>query len=376
MTSPPITATSLQGNLFLQQGDFTLDSGEFSFPARGVTAIFGHSGSGKTTFLRCLAGLETGATGKVLFGSQAWLQKGKSLPVHKRSLGYVFQEASLFPHLNVKRNLLYGLRRVTSKPITSKHNHIEFSQVIEWLELTKLLQRSTANLSGGERQRVAIGRTLLSQPKVLMMDEPLASLDLFAKQAIMPYLERLRDELDIPILYVSHSPEEVSRLADTVVFMQQGKIISIETIEEALNREGTPLYQELEPRSVLVAKIVSHSEEDGLSLVQAGDAQLWIARLPEKIGSNVRVVIVAHNVSLMLAEPKLSEPTQTTVLNHLAVTIETIEEFNQSSCLLRLRVKNEPWPLLAKITKRSINNLNLTVRQEVIAAIKSAAILS
>ncbi len=356
---------SLRGNLFLHQGDFTLNSGEFELPAQGVTAVFGHSGSGKTTFLRCLAGFEASATGRVFFGEQAWLNNGKSLAVHKRDLGYVFQENSLFTHLNVADNLRYGLKRSQKQ-----QRIIEFSQVIEWLGLTTLLARNPESLSGGERQRVAIARTLLSQPKILMMDEPMASLDLFSKRAIMPYLEGLRDELDIPILYISHSPEEVERLADTVVFMEQGKILSIEPIEEALNRKNTPLYQGMEPRSVFTAQVVSHSEVDGLSLVRAGDAQLWVAKVKESVGVNVRVVIAAQNVSLMLSKPE-----QTTVLNHLSVTIVAVEKFNESSYLLRLSVNNETWPLLAKVTKRSVNNLNLKVGQAVTAAIKSASIL-
>ncbi len=365
----PISSSSpvcLRGSLHVKLGGFTLDSGEFNFPSRGVTAIFGHSGSGKTTFMRCLAGFEKNTQGSIFFEDKAWLANGKSLAVHKRELGYVFQEASLFSHLNVEKNLRYGLKRTKQSQQT-----IKFSQVVEWLGLKELLTRNTLNLSGGERQRVAIGRTLLSQPKVLMMDEPMASLDLFSKRTILPYLERLRDELEIPILYISHSPEEVERLADTVVFMEQGKILSIEPIEKALNRKGTPLYQGVEPRSVLAAKVVSHSDEDGLSLLQSGNAHLWVARVSEEKGSRVRVVIAAHNVSLML-----SEPSDSTALNHLEVVIETIEYFNESSCLLRLRVKNEAWPLLAKITKRSVKRLNLKEGMAVIAAIKSASILS
>ena len=183
---------SLRGNLQLQRGEFSLQTGQFEIPSSGLTAIFGHSGSGKTTFLRCLAGFEAQAIGEVEFFDQAWLKNGKSMAIHKRQLGYVFQEASLFAHLNVEDNLRYGLKRVAKRSVksTQKNHQISFQQVVEWLGLATLLKRDVVTLSGGEKQRVAIGRTLLSQPKILMMDEPMASLDLFSKRAIMPYYER------------------------------------------------------------------------------------------------------------------------------------------------------------------------------------------
>jgi len=368
--------SSLHGKVTLQRGDFTLETNEFEIPATGLTAIFGHSGSGKTTFLRCLAGFEEQAKGQIIFSDQAWLLNGKSMPIHKRQLGYVFQEASLFPHLNVEANLRYGLKRAHKK--SPGLVSIEFEQVVEWLGLESLLNRNTTTLSGGERQRVAIGRTLLSQPKILMMDEPMASLDLFAKRAIMPYLERLRDELEIPILYITHSPEEVERLADTVVFMNKGKISSIEPIEHALNREDTPLYQGSEPRSVLSAQVVEYLEDEGLTRLQAGEAELFVPASDNvadsevnAIGSQVRVVISAKQVSLMAEQPR-----QTSMLNHLPVKIEAIEAHNDYSYLIKLRVKNEPWPLIAQITKRSLKTLDLQVDQAWVAAIKSVSILN
>ncbi|BCN94203.1 molybdenum import ATP-binding protein ModC [Thiomicrorhabdus immobilis] len=372
MKKPLLQTSLLHGQLQLKRGDFTLDTGSFEIPASGVTAIFGHSGSGKTTFLRCLAGFESQATGQVIFSDQAWLHNGKSLAIHKRGLGYVFQEASLFAHLNVEDNLRYGLKRAKNP------RFIEFTQVVEWLGLSHLLGRNVTTLSGGERQRVAIGRTLLSQPKILMLDEPMAALDLFAKRAIMPYLERLRDELDIPILYISHSPEEVERLADTVIFMHNGKIASIEPIEQALNREDTPLYQGSEPRSVLSAEVVELFEEEGLARLKVGEAELYVPASDaladsglNELGSNVRVVISAKQVSLMAEKPQ-----QTSMLNHLPVTIEAIEEHNDYSYLIRLRVKSEPWPLIAQITKRSLKTLDLQVNQAWVAAIKSVSILN
>ncbi|WP_024851928.1 molybdenum ABC transporter ATP-binding protein [Hydrogenovibrio kuenenii] len=362
-----MNSPSLSGHLSVQLGGFELQTGDFEIPLSGVTAIFGHSGSGKTTFIRCLAGFESAAKGEVTFGDQAWLTARKTLPIHKRGLGYVFQEASLFPHLNVNDNLLYGLKRASK---TGKQQTISFEQVVEWLGLTLLLNRDVQTLSGGERQRVAIGRTLLSQPSILMMDEPMAALDLFSKRAIMPYLERLRDELDIPILYISHSPQEVERLADHVLFMEKGKIISIEPIEQALNREGTPLYQGEEPKSVMKATLVEQLETEGLSRVEVGSDSLYVPHLQQVVGSEVRLVIAAQQVSLMSAKPE-----QTSMLNHLPVLIESIEPHNDYSVMLRLRLAASSLPLLAQVTKRSVHSLGLSPGQNWVAAIKSVAIL-
>ena len=356
---------SLRGQVSLKLGEFQLETGEFQLPDTGLTAVFGHSGSGKTTFLRCLAGFEPNAQGEVHFFDQAWLKLGQFLPIHKRKLGYVFQEASLFAHLTVEGNLRYGLKRAKGPC------NIEFNQVVDWLGLSELLSRDVLSLSGGEKQRVAIGRTLLSQPKVLMMDEPMAALDVFSKRAIMPYIERLRDELEIPIVYITHSPEEVERLADTVVFMSKGRITQIEPIAQALNREGTPLYQNAEPRSVIAAEVVEQVLEDGLTRLSADGAELFVPALAEPLGAKVRVVIAANQVSLMASQPDM-----TSVLNHLPVTIESIESVNEYSLLLRLRSQDAPWPLLAQVTKRSARRLDLQVGQNWVAAIKSASILN
>ncbi len=360
---------SLRGSLHLQRGDFCLKTDEFTIPSCGVTAVFGPSGSGKTTLLRCLAGLESDVTGWLYFKKVLWLKGSKKQPVHKRRLGYVFQEANLFQHLNVKENLRYGLKRSLS--FRQCATQIQFEQVVTWLKLKNLLARSVHTLSGGERQRVAIGRSLLSQPEILFMDEPMASLDLYAKREIMPYLERLRDELAIPILYVTHSPEEVERLADSVLFMEQGNITEFETLEQALNRVDSPLYQGDNPRSVLGAYVIGHDKEDGLTHLKVGEVSIWVPEILKAAGEHVRVVISAQQVSLLAEQPDKSS-----ILNHLNVTIKSIEVINSYSVLIHLQVTNEPWPLLAKITKRSLKLLQLQEGQEWIAAIKSASILN
>lgn len=359
---------SLSGHLFLIKDDFILNTGYFEFPTTGVTAIFGLSGSGKTTFLRALAGFEKETIGEVNFLNESWLKNNISLAVHKRQLGYVFQEACLFKHLNVKQNLQYGLKRAGNNKI------IKFEQAINWLGLTELLDRNVTNLSGGEKQRVAIARALLSQPNILMMDEPLASLDGFAKRQIIPYLEKLRDELKIPILYISHSVEEVSRLADVVAFMQNGKISAVEPIAIALNKEKTPLYQPKDPSAVLLATIKKHDIDYGLSKLSLGNklgkAYLYVAKQQKNIGDNIRVTINASQVSLVKEQPTISS-----MLNHLPVIIEKIAPFNDYSMLIKLQIKDTNLFLFAQITKRSVKQLQLQPRQAWIAAIKTVSIL-
>lgn len=198
-----------------QLGDFTLDA-ELSTPAAGVTVLFGPSGCGKTTLLRCLAGLER-LPGRLVVEGEVWQDEARFLPAHQRPVGYVFQEASLLAHLSVRRNLLFGFQR------TRDEQRINLDQVVSLLGLDHLLERGVARLSGGERQRVAIGRALLSQPRLLLMDEPLASLDRARKAEVLPYLERLHSDLAIPILYVTHDPAEAARLGDRQITLSEGR---------------------------------------------------------------------------------------------------------------------------------------------------------
>ncbi|MDE2310249.1 MAG: molybdenum ABC transporter ATP-binding protein, partial [Betaproteobacteria bacterium] len=209
---------------------FVLDV-DLELPARGITALFGPSGSGKTTLLRCIAGLERTTDGLLRVHDEVWQDGANFLPAHRRPLGYVFQEASLFPHLSVRRNLEYGMRRIP--PVERK---VQSEQVVELMGLSRLIERDPAHLSGGERQRVAIGRALLSSPRLLLMDEPLSALDVASRQEILPYLERLHGELEIPVIYVSHALDEVARLADHVVMLEQGCVIASGAPSEILTR--------------------------------------------------------------------------------------------------------------------------------------------
>ena len=212
--------TPIHIQLQLQRANFALDV-TMTLPARGISVLYGPSGSGKTTVLRCVAGLERAATGTVQVGDAVWQssQMGLALPTHQRPLGYVFQEASLFEHLNVRGNVEFGLRRVRS---AQAHEYLHAA--LELLGITHLLDRAVQGLSGGERQRVAIARALATQPQLLLLDEPLSALDAARKQEVLPWLERLRDELHIPMLYVTHSVDELTRLGDHVVVMEQGRV--------------------------------------------------------------------------------------------------------------------------------------------------------
>ena len=215
--------SGIQARFRLERAGFTLDV-DLDLPARGVTALFGHSGSGKTTLLRCIAGLERAPGGRLVVNGDVWQDGHQLRPTHQRPLGYVFQEASLFDHLSVMNNLRYGLRRVGGASARG------LDQAVELLGIAHLLDRKPARLSGGERSRVGIARALAVGPKLLLMDEPLAALDLARKQEILPYLERLHRELDIPVVYVSHAPDEVARLADHIVAMDAGRALASATL--------------------------------------------------------------------------------------------------------------------------------------------------
>ena len=208
---------SIEARFRLDWPNFSLDV-DLSLPVRGVTALFGHSGSGKTTVLRCIAGLERAPQGRLVVAGEVWQDTGRWVPTHQRPIGYVFQEASLFAHLTVMGNLRYGMKRTHGAPQAG------VDQAIALLGIGHLLDRKPGTLSGGERQRVGIARALVTSPRLLLMDEPLASLDLKRKQEVLPYLQRLHEELDIPVLYVSHAPDEVARLADHLVLLDEGQV--------------------------------------------------------------------------------------------------------------------------------------------------------
>lgn len=355
-------------DLSLEHGwpDFRLEV-DASLPARGVTAIFGHSGSGKTTLLRCIAGLERAATGRITIGGEAWLDTERRLflPTHRRSLGYVFQEASLFAHLNVRGNLEYGLRRIHA----SEHR-VSLDQAVELLGIGHLLERSVQRLSGGERQRVGIARALATSPKLLLLDEPLAALDQQRKQEVLPYLARLRDELGIPMLYVSHSLAEVSRLADQMLYLEAGRVRASGPLNQVLTRGDLPLAHLEEAETVLEGRLETHDREFLLSYVRVPGGVLAVPLADLPIGQSVRIGIQARDVSLATEKPGRSS-----ILNQLrGHVLERIDEPQSGHSLVRLELGGAV--LLSRVTRRSAVDLQLAEGMPVYAQVKSVALMS
>ena len=338
---------------------------DVDIPMSGVTAIFGPSGSGKTTLLRCLAGLERAPNGFMQFGSDVWQdeKRGLCLPLYNRPVGYVFQEPRLFPHYNVRANLLYGYKR-----IPSGGRRIGMEQVVEILGISHLLERRIHNLSGGEQQRVAIGRALLTSPKLLLLDEPLASLDIQRKQELLPFMHRLHQELHIPMLYVSHAIAEILQLADRVVLLNGGKVAGT----GALNAMLTSLklrghFGAHRIGAILDAPIVAHETQYGLTRLEFNGQSLFVPLQAVAVGQLIRVHILSSDVSLVLG--KITAPTS--VLNILEATIVEIREIDQASVDVLLDIGE---PLVASITRKSLISLGLKPGQRVFAHIKAVAL--
>ncbi|MBR9872090.1 MAG: molybdenum ABC transporter ATP-binding protein [Gammaproteobacteria bacterium] len=336
---------------------------DLNLPGSGITAIFGHSGCGKTTLLRCIAGLQT-AKGHLSVLGELWQTASHSWPVHQRPLAYVFQETSLFPHLSVRKNLLYGYRRVPAE-----QRKITPEQVYDWLGLTPLLDRMPARLSGGERQRVAIGRALLTSPRLLLMDEPLSALDQQSKQDILPYLERLRDTLAIPVLYVSHSTAEVARLADHIVMMERGQVVAQGPLQETLARTDHPFRLEEDAGVILNGEIAEVDDRWTLCKVVFDGGELWLRHHDHlSSGMSVRVQVLARDVSISLHEHK-----DQSIQNLLPATVDHIaREVVPGISLVRLLAGGTPF--LARLTSRSVHRLQLTLGGQVWMQIKSVAL--
>jgi molybdate transport system ATP-binding protein len=348
----------------LQLESFVLDAA-FSAPAVGVTALFGPSGSGKTTLLRCIAGLER-ATGTLHVNGDTWQDETIFEPVHKRPLGYVFQEASLFPHLSVRANLEYGLKR-----IPRSERKVPLEQVVEWLGLERLIERGNpARLSGGERQRVAIGRALLTSPRILLMDEPLSALDTNSKQEILPYLERLHRDLEIPVLYVSHAMDEVARLADHLVLLDQGRVMASGALGETLARLDLPTAHFDDAGAVIEAAVAQHDETYHLTRLDFSGGSLWVGQVQQPFGSKVRARVLARDVSIATQQPHGSS-----ITNILHARIAEIRDEGPDKVIVRLAV-GESHVLLSRITRRSRDLLKLSVGMDVFAQVKSVALMA
>lgn len=320
---------------------FVLDV-QVEIPDAGITGVFGESGSGKTTLLRCIAGLE-GEGG---------------LPVHRRNIGYVFQQPTLFPHLDVRGNLDYGAKR-------ARRRRVDASQVVDMLGLDDLLARRPHTLSGGEAQRVAIAAALMRSPDLVLMDEPLASLDRRRKDELLPYFDRLHDELSIPVIYVSHDIDEVSRLCDHLVVLDEGRVVASGDLFETLARADIPQLGGRNAGVVLWATPVDH--EDGLTRFDFGDGDVWAPGRFAIRRSPLRLRIAASDVSIVR-----KRPVQTTILNVLPATIEEVHVVDDATALARLRVGNQL--LLAQVTNRSVGRLELREGERVFAQVKSVTV--
>jgi len=353
---------SIEARFHIEQQEFILDV-DMSFPARGISALFGPSGCGKTTLLRAIAGLERDPNGYCRVGDSLWQDGKHFMPSHRRPLGYVFQEASLFPHLSVRRNLNYGLKRV---PIDKRK--VSLDEAVTLLGLEELLERQPHGLSGGERQRVAIARALLTSPRLLLMDEPLAALDRASKHEILPYLERLHDELAMPMLYVSHAPDEVARLADHLVLLNAGQVRAAGPIGELLTRLDLAMEQGAEADAIIEAKVSGHDETFHLSYLDFSGGRFSVAGNALPIGHSARLRVLARDVSITL-----QAQTGTSILNIFPASIDDLVEEGPGQMLVRLDIAGVP--LLSRITQKSANALDLAPGKQVYAQIKAVALV-
>jgi molybdate transport system ATP-binding protein len=345
-------------------GKFALDAG-FTAPAKGVTALFGPSGCGKTTVLRCLAGL-VHVNGVCEIGGEVWQdENGAFLPTWRRPLGYVFQEASLFQHLSVRRNLLFGA------PRNGARGAIAFDEVVGLLGIERLLDRSPRNLSGGERQRVAIGRALLSEPKLLLMDEPLSALDRATKNEILPFLERLRDRLELPVVYVSHDIAEVERLADAIVLMDKGRVIGSGALKDLQSDPQLPLAMARDAAVSLDGVVQASDRAYGLVILNVRGGSFTVPAPPAKAGERRRIRVIAGDVSLAREAPGPSS-----ILNILPARIVSMKpvDSNEVVAVVALGPDGAGARLLSRLTRKSWEALGLAEGTSVYAQVKAVAL--
>ena len=328
-----------------------------------ITALFGASGSGKTTLLRIIAGLEPAARGKVVFDGQVWQDERRFLPAHERAVGFVFQDTRLFAHLSVEGNLRFALRHGRFATGVGTGTGISISEVVAALDLERLLARRTASLSGGERQRVAIGRALLANPRVLLMDEPLSSLDMARKREIVSYIEALPERFAIPVLYVTHDIDEVARLSNRMLLLSAGRIAAQGSVGEILGRiDLWPSLERLEAGSVIEARVERH--EDGMTHLAFETGTLQIPAVDAVPGKVLRLRVHARDVAVATEHPR-----QLSIRNVLPATIEKIDLDATVHADLLLGVGAQT--LRARITRNALKDLALAEGQHVHALIKS-----
>jgi len=353
---------SLEVDLQSTLGAFKLDTQLRA--GQGATVIYGRSGSGKTSLINAIAGLSVPQNGYITLNDQTLFnaQKGVNLPLHQRRIGYVFQDARLFPHLNVAENIDFGARYVEI-PLSPKQR----DAVIEMLGIGALLQRRPAALSGGEKQRVALGRALLSAPNLLLLDEPLAALDMQRKQEILPYFERLRAEGGPPMIYVTHDMSEIVRLADHLCVLRNGRSVAQGTAEDVLANPANMKLIGVQDAGALITGVVDHHAEDGLSGIRLSAGMLFAPRMNVAVGTSVRIRIRAQDVILSQSEPKGMSSQ-----NILQAKITAIEEGVSSGFAIALSAGTDR--LLARITARALSKMELKVGQSIWAVLKANAV--
>lgn len=353
---------SIQARFRIHRDAFRLDV-DLELPGSGVTSFFGPSGCGKTSLLRAMAGLDRHPGSRFVVNGVCWQDPDTFLPPHRRSVGYVFQEASLFDHLDVRRNVLFGNRRAARDEPA-----IEVDDAIDLLDLGRLLDRMPATLSGGERQRVAIARALAVNPRLLLMDEPLAAVDAHRKQEILPYIESLHRELDIPVIHVSHLPGEVAQFADHVVLLGSGGVEASGEVHEMFTRLDLPLAHESRASSLVEARVAGHETGFGLTRLEFEGGQFLVTQGGLRPGRRVRLRVLARDISLTLGRQ-----TDTSILNIIEARVQELQDEDEARVLVRLLAG--PTPLLASITRKSAHDLSLRPGQEVYAQVKSVALL-
>ena len=345
---------------------FNLDV-DLQVPGQGITVLYGASGSGKTTLLRCVAGLERADTARIRVNGQWWqsTEQGVFLPPHQRELGYVFQEASLLPHLSVQANLAYGVRRA-GKPA----GDAALAAAIELLGIGHLLPRSPMGLSGGERQRVAIARALATQPQLLLLDEPLAAIDAARRQDILPWLETLRDELSLPMLYVTHAPDEVARLANHVVVLSQGHVSVAGDAAQVMGEPTQAIFTGDDLGALVQGHITQRDTVWHLAQMAFDSGSLWVKDDGRAMGSPIRLRILARDVSIATAPPQA-----TSIQNILPCTVLAVADDAHPSQVV-LQLASGRSRLLARITRKSLHALGTRVGDTVWAQVKSVAVVN
>lgn len=357
-------ATTLALRVQQVYAGFSLDV-DLTLPGQGVCVLFGHSGSGKTTLLRCVAGLERARQARIALNGDCWQDEtGHFTPTWQRAIGYVFQEASLFPHLDVRRNLAFGMKRAGGVV-----NDDDIREMADRFGIEPLLGRMPDRLSGGERQRVAIARALLTRPRLLLMDEPLSALDSARKQEILPYLERLHDELEIPMLYVTHHIEEAARLADHLVLMEAGRVQAAGPLADTLARLDLPLARDQEASVVIAARVLDHDTRWHLTRLGFAGGELQVSHRELAEGTSVRVRILARDVSVAMSPDNASS-----IQNRFPCTVSGMAPADDpAQCLVGLDAGGVA--LISRITHLSASQLGLAPGQKVWAQVKAVALL-